>query len=184
MRGRFSFMNAGYVDELAMAKARNPYYRDYPPGVANEPVELPVLFGMVDFVIYVLAIFPFALANQSLFFLWALTIPFAFLSAVMPVGPVSAWYWRKTHADKKPTPLPVPEEVTISLRARRQWLQELAVESVKVEAELTKELEKAGDLRFAFEAQIRQAQETRVQIGKEITRIDAELSKLEIRASF
>src|SRR3569832_56890 len=134
MRGRFSFLDAGYVDELAIAKARNPYYREYPPGVGNEPMELPVVYGLVDFLIYVLLIFPFALSDQELFFLWTLTIPFGFLSTVMPVGPVSAWYWRKTRVVKQVAKKPVIDaELLVQLRARRQWLQELAVESVKVE---------------------------------------------------
>jgi hypothetical protein len=181
MRGRFSFLNAGYVDELALAKARNPYYRENPPGVANERVELPVLCGLVDFVIYVFAIFPFALANDALFFLWVLTIPFAFLSAVMPVGPVSAIYWRKLRATQRPIAKQgLSEDHLISLRARRQWLEELAVESVKVEAELAKGLESAGDLRFAFEAQIKQAQDTRVLISAEIAKINAQLAVLEL----
>jgi len=179
MRGRFRFPDVPYVDELAIAKARNPYYREYPPGVANEPVELPVLYGLVDFVLYVLVIFPFALSDQALFFLWALTIPFGFLSAVMPVGPVSYWHWQKTH--KKPVEnKPVADDVLASLRAKRQWLQELAVQSVKVENELVSELENSGDLRFAFETQIRQAKETRSQIALEIAKIDRELATLEI----
>src|SRR6476659_4036076 len=181
MRGRFRFPSAGYVDELAIAKARNPYYREYPPGVANEPVELPVLYGLVDFVIYVLLIFPFALSDQALFFLWALTIPFGFLSAVMPVGPVSYWHWHRSH-HREPEKVSHPEELLVSLRAKHQYLQELAVQSVRVETELTKGLENAGDLRFAFETQIRQAQETRAQIAVEMAKIETQITALELKS--
>ena len=180
MRGRFRYLDAHYVDELAIAKARNPYYREYPPGVANEPVELPVLYGLVDFVIYVLLIFPFALSDQALFFLWALTIPFGFLSAVMPVGPVSYWHWHRTqhkHIEKVAN----SEEVLVSLRAKRQYLQELAVQSVRVENELSRELENSGDLRFTFETQIRQAQETRTQIAVEMAKIETQITSLELK---
>ena len=180
MRGRFRFLDASYVDELAIAKSRNPYYRENPPGVANEPIERPVAFGLIDFFLYVLIIYPIAAANQALFLLWVLTIPFAFLSAVMPVGPVSAAYWSRVRTREKPARPLIEEGVFVSLRARRQWLQELAVESVKVESELRKELENAGDLRFAFETQIRQAQETRAHIGKEIAKIDAQLDQIEV----
>lgn len=180
MRGRFAFLDAGYVDEIAIAKSRNPYYRENPPGVGNEPIELPVLYGLLDFLIYVLIIFPIALANHAWFFVWIATIPFAFLSTVMPVGPVSAWYWRKMRGPR-PTKSPIPtEEQLTALRARRQWLQELALESIKVESELASEMDRAGDLRHAFEAQIRQAQQTRGQIGTEIAKIDSQLASIQV----
>src|ERR1041384_1210595 len=115
MRGRFRFLDAQYVDDLAVAKARNPYYREYPPGVGNEPIEMPVLCGLIDFLMYVLIIFPFALTDQILFFLWMLTIPFGFLSAVMPVGPVSAWYWRKSRASRAPAKNELTEDVVTAL---------------------------------------------------------------------
>src|SRR5579885_1836122 len=136
MRGRFRALDAGYIDTLALEHARNPHYREYPPGVANEPVELPIVFGLVDFVIYVFAIYPLAAAYQACFFLWAATIPFGFLSAVMPVGPVSAWYWRRTRVVQtlKPAPFESPEQ---ELLRKRHRLQELAVETVRVEKELT-----------------------------------------------
>ena len=181
MRGRFRFIDAAYVDEVAIAKARNPYYREYPPGVANEPVELPVLYGLVDFVLYVLVIFPFALSDQALFYLWALTIPFGFLSAIMPVGPVSYWYWQKTHKSRVQKDA-VAEDLLVTLRAKRQWLQELAVQSVRVETELSKELENSGDLRFAFETQIRQARETRSQIAVEMAKIETQITALELKS--
>ena len=178
-------MDAGRTDALAIAKARNPHYQEYPPGVANEPVARPVAYGLIDFLLYVVAIFPFASANQSFFVLWMLTIPFAFLSAVMPVGPVSAMYWRNARSGTRGRERQEQvEDQAVSLRARRQWLNELAVESVKVEAELKRELDKAGDLRFAFEAQMRQAKETRTQIGKEISKIDAQLATIEISRKF
>jgi hypothetical protein len=176
-------MDAGHMDALAAARARNPHYQECPPGVANERVERPVLYGLIDFLIYVLLIFPFALANQSFFMLWTLTTPFAFLSAAMPVGPVSAWYWSKARAQTRPRVQPNVETLE-ALRARRLWLQQLALESVKVEAELLKDMDKAGELRYAFEAQIRQARDTRVQIGREMAKIDAQIMTLEISRSY
>lgn len=175
-------LNAGYADALAAAKARNPHYREYPPGVANERVELPVICGLIDFLIYVVAIFPLAQSDQSLFVLWMLTIPFAFLSAIMPVGPVSAWYWRRARQGVKPKVVAVDEDVLTQLRARRQWLQELAVESVKVESELRQELENAGDLRFAFETHIKQSQETRSTLTNEIQKLDAQIAAIEVNS--
>jgi hypothetical protein len=178
MRGRFQ---AGYVDTLALERARNPHYEEYPAGVANERVDLPIVFGLVDFLLYVIAIFPFAAAYQACFFLWVLPIPFSFLSAVMPVGPVSAWYWRRTHpATSKHSSGRDMEALERSLIVRRQRLQELKAETVHVEAELIRELPKAGDLHFAFEAQIRQARQSRERIQNEIVRIDIELANLRI----
>jgi hypothetical protein len=179
MKGRFRSMGFGNGDSLPLEHAsRNPYYREYPPGVANERVEMPVVLGMVDFVLYVLAIYPLASAYQACFFLWALPIPLGFLSAVMPVGPASAWYWRRTHPRQRTARLESLEEIERGLIARRQRMQELEAETVSVEAELTRELPKAGDLHFAFEVQIRQARQARERVHAEIVRIDIELAKL------
>jgi len=184
MFGRFRACDVGYVDALAAAKARNPHYREYPPGVANEHVDLPIVFGLIDFSLYVAAIYPLAIAYQACFFLWTLTIPFGFLSTVMPVGPASAWYWRRTHP-AKPKAAPQVDLAALEqqLLAKRQWLHELSVQSVHVVAELTTELENAGDLRYAFEAQIRQARTTRSQLELEITKIDAQLATLRIESN-
>lgn len=179
MRGRFGSMGAGYVDSLPLERAsRNPHFREYPPGVANERVEMPVVFGMVDFLLYVLAIYPLASAYQACFFLWALPIPLGFLSAVMPVGPASALYWRRTHPSKPAARTQSLDEIERGLISRRQRMQELEADTVHVEAELTRELPKAGDLHFAFETQIRQARQARDRIHAEIVRIDIELAKL------
>ncbi len=179
MRGPFSSARAGYVESLPLDRAsRNPHYREYPPGVANERVEMPVVFGMVDFVLYVLAIYPLASAYPAFFFLWALPIPLGFLSTVMPIGPASAWYWRRHHLATPFARARSLEEFERTLIARRQRLVELESDAVGVEAELTRELPKAGDLHFAFEVQIRQARQARERIHSEIVRIDIELVKL------
>ena len=174
--GRFRSLNPR-IELLPLERSVKPYYREYPPGVANEHVDLPIVFGMVDFLLYVVAIIPLAAANQSLFFLWVLTIPFGFLSTAMPVGPVSGWYWRKAHAAR---PAEDSYELESALLAKRQKLYELVAETVKVEAELTRELPKAGDLHFAFEAQIRLARQARERITKEMTLIDIQLANLRI----
>lgn len=171
---------AGYVDSLPLERAsRNPDYREYPPGVANERVEMQVVFGLVDFVLYVCAIYPLANAYQACFFLWAIPIPLGFLSTVMPVGPASGWYWRKTHPAKQES-APSLKVVERALLARRQKMLDLAAQTVNVEAELTKELPKAGDLKHAFEAQIRQARQARDRVHAEIARIDIELAKIHL----
>src|SRR4051812_8847657 len=134
MRGQFGHLNRGYVDTLALERARNPPYQEWPAGVAGERMGVPAVFGLIGFLLYVLAIFPFAASSQSCFFLWILPIPFGFLSAVMPVGPVSAWYWRRGRAvrsnDQADKNL---EDLEQSLIVRRQRLQELRADTVHVE---------------------------------------------------
>src|SRR2546423_11452298 len=128
-------LDAGYVDYVALERQRNPFYRENPPGVANEPVELSIVFGMADFLLYVLAIYPLASAFQACFYLWCLTIPFGFLSTVMPVGPISTWYWRRSHPRQTLKPIGDLGVWQQELLARRHQLQAFAVETVMVENE-------------------------------------------------
>jgi hypothetical protein len=179
MFGRFRACDLGYVDELAAARARNPYYREYPPGVANEPVDRPIVFGLLDFFAYVLAIYPLAAAHQACFFLWVVTIPFGFLSTVMPVGPISAYYWRYLRPNPDKLAIQDLESTRQQLITRLNALKELLVESFSIEKELNKELPNAGELRFAFETHIRQTRETREQLRREIQRVEEKIATMQ-----
>src|SRR5438309_924690 len=101
-RGRFQPVDAEPADALAAMKVGNPYYREaHAP--EDKPIELGVVFGMLDFLLYVFAVLPLAHASSAYFFLWVSTIPFGFLSAAMPVGPLSALYWRSTRSSRVAT---------------------------------------------------------------------------------
>jgi hypothetical protein len=165
------------VDTLLLADAQRR--RRDEPGPEVETIDRRVLSGFADFLLYALLVYPLAMAHRELFFLWICTIPFVFLATVMPVGPISSFYWGRQQLH---TALPSSDDPNADLEhrllARRQRLQELYNDTVHVEAELQQDMPNAGDLKFAFEAQIRQAQETRSRIQKEMERLDVQLTQI------
>ena len=178
MRLRFSGMDAGYLDDLVRAEHEGKRNNEPLPDFV-EIVDGRVAAGFCDFLLYAFLVYAVASANQSFFFLWILTIPFVFLATVMPIGPLSSWCWnrsRNTGAKRVTSDV----DVLQALIARRQRLLELAYESATVEAELIQDLPTAGDLKYAFETQIRQAQETRGRIRRELTRLEGQIAEAEI----
>lgn len=136
--------------------------------------------GFADFLLYAFLLIPIVSINPALFSLWSLTVPVAFLATCVPVGPVSAAYWKAHRGTVQPTPLiRDPErDLEAELRARRQRLVELARQADQVQAELSENRPLERHLQTVFDSQIQQAQSTSARIRREVARIDAEIEKI------
>lgn len=136
--------------------------------------------GFADFLLYAFLIYPLTCLNPSLFSLWSLTTPVAFLATCIPVGPLSAAYWRAHRAEiRQEAKVRDPEiETEAELLARRQRLVDLSRQAAQVQAELADNRPADLHLQAVFDSQIQQAKSTQARIDREVARIEVEIEKI------